>query len=156
MPIGRIYEDTLWIVQIIDNAKSITYIDDPLYHYLYREESLSHNIQQITKRLLDKIEMSEQRIMFLKEYYPTLVQLEFFKLQEFCYEEYILICVKYKHLDKNGELRNKLYCHFCQLGAINIKDIVGMKMKLGRIFFRICPGLFMNVYSMLYTIIHRI
>ena len=71
-PEGKIYEDNLWTPLVIGNAKTIASINYPLYHYLNREESLSHNIQQIHRRFHDKIEMCETRLDFICKNYPRL------------------------------------------------------------------------------------
>ncbi len=155
-PEGRIYEDTLWTAKVVGNSKSISYINYSLYHYLFRPDSLSNNENQITKRVSDKIEMSEQRIMYLHEYYPMLEKIAILKFQEFCYEESIVISIKYNHLNNADELIRELHRHFCQSGPINTQDVRSIKMKIGRLMFKMFPKLFTRIYMIIYPRIQTI
>ena len=144
-PEGKIHEDNLWTPQVVGNSKRIVYIEDSLYHYVIRKESLAHDALLKLKRLHDEHEMIERRIEYIRDHYPALEKYALLKLQDFCCREYLNIALKYSHLDENGEIRRELYQYFCQYRPILIWDADGIGKKLGRILFWICPSLLVKI-----------
>ena len=143
---NTIYEDILWTPQVVGNTKLLVCVDCPYYHYQSRAESLTHNNQNEVQRLLNKIEMYKKRLEYIHKYYPSLEKITVFKLQIFCFHEYMNINSNECHLDKDGIIQHELHKMFCQSGPINIQDIYSYKSKIGRILFRICPSLFRKIY----------
>lgn len=62
-----IAEDTLYFYQMFDRAKSLVFIDEDLYYYRYRGDSLAHS--QFSERQLTEI-TSWERVMALYEKMP--------------------------------------------------------------------------------------
>lgn len=149
---GKIHEDTLWTTKIIGNAKLLVYIDYPLYHYLYRSESLSHNNLQLSQRLRDIIEMNIQRIEYIHEYYPVLEKKAILRLQNLCYDKFLNIHFNYSHLDPDEKMRHELYHQFCQFGLTNLLAKENLKIKIGKVLFWICPYILLKIH----IIYHRL
>ena len=149
---GKIYEDSLWTPLVIGNAKIIVCIDYPLYHYLYRSESLSHNVQQIHKRIHDKIEMCEQTLDFIHIKFPYLERIAISYIQLFCCINYVEICIKYSHVDENKEIRQELIQHFRQFGFKSICFFDKMKFFIIKLLFWFNPRLVVKAYKVYKTI----
>ncbi len=150
-PKGRIYEDVLWTCWVLGNARLISAIDVPLYHYFKRTDSLSRDDKHSVARAMDKIEMLQRRLVYIRENYPSLEQLAVMKLQISCCKEYINISQNKKQFDADGEIRRGLYRQFCQAGPIRIRGTDGLTMKLGLLLFKICPGFLVMVFSICHT-----
>ncbi len=152
-PLKRIYEDIQWTSQIIGNANFLVYVNYRFYHYLQRSESLSHDSSLTIQRLLDKVEMFEQRKKYIQEYHPNLTNLAILKLQNFCCGEYINICINGNQLDKDGRIRYKLHRKFCQLRPFYILNYDGFCTTFGRILFRLFPNLLVKLF-IIYNKLH--
>ena len=73
-PNGKYYEDVNSICNILNEAKSISYIIEPLYNYVYRKDSI---VNRFSLKHFDKILASDKIINFLREKkYYDLVKLE--------------------------------------------------------------------------------
>ncbi|MBQ7649507.1 MAG: glycosyltransferase [Victivallales bacterium] len=84
-PEGKLYEDTPWTGKVVCKAKKVICLASPLYHYLVRSDSLSHDDRQIVRRTMDKNEMLEQRLAFIRENCPDLEKLALCEfLNQFC------------------------------------------------------------------------
>ena len=145
-PEGKIYEDLLWTPLVIGNAKLIVCMDSPLYHYLNRTDSLSHNENLIIQRGLDKVEMFRQRFVFIQDHFPDLKKSAIQKFQNSCCNEFIRISLNQHHFDANGEIRRELHHQFCQSGQFNILDYDYFSTTCARILFRFSPSLFLKTY----------
>ena len=150
--VGKICEDILWTALVVGNANFVIGLNYPLYHYLYRNEGLSKNSQQIVKRLQDRIEMSEQRIEFIRQYYPKLEKFAIVKNQDLCYEGAVILSLKYSNLDPDGKIRRELHRHFQQWGGVSIRDNDSLKTKIDLIFFSNCPELYLRIYTFIYHV----
>lgn len=64
-PIGKIHEDAYIICELLDRAKSISFVKKPLYNYVYRADSLSHTIS--LKKFEDKIGLNDAKIAFFNK-----------------------------------------------------------------------------------------
>ena len=144
-PEGKICEDIQWTPQAISNAKIIACIDYPLYHYIYRNDSLSHDSRFLPKRLDDRIKLYKQLNEFINIHYPHLKKNNL-KIQDIYCLEYINICLYDSQLDIDGEIRRDFHNKFCQSGFKNIIDIYNLKMTIGRMLFWYSPKLFVNTY----------
>ena len=147
-PEGKIFEDCLWTTKVVCNSKSITCMDIPLYHYLHRPDSLSHNNEFYATGILDKIEMYKQRAEYIHEHYPEFEKGAITSLQNLCYHEYVRISLHNPHIDKDGRIRHELHRYFCQSGPFVIQHSDSFKKNLGQWLFRICPWLFWKIYTL--------
>lgn len=68
--VGRIYEDLEIIYQIYDRATILTYTDEALYYYFYREDSTLGVFNQ--KRLV-VLDITDEIVRYMKEKYPAIV-----------------------------------------------------------------------------------
>ncbi len=64
-PIGKVHEDAYIICELLDRAKSISFVKKPLYNYVYRVDSLSHTIS--LKKFEDKIGSNDAKIAFFNK-----------------------------------------------------------------------------------------
>ncbi|MCR5379856.1 MAG: glycosyltransferase [Lentisphaeria bacterium] len=146
---GKIHEDILWTPKIVSNACLLSCSTTPLYHYLQRPKSLSHNDEHSIKKMKDKIEMVEQRTKYICNHYPSLKKLAILKLQNtYCYE-FVKISLNNSQLDSDGKIRHTLFRQFCQLGLLNIHINDGIRTTIDRILFRFCPNLLVKIYDFL-------
>ena len=143
--VGKLYEDGLWTAKALGNARKIVSIDYPLYHYLYRPESLSHDARQKRKRFEDEYEMIQQRIDYIRENKPSLEKLAFLKLQDFCCREYIDISINYNDLDPDGAIRRELCEQFHRHRPVITLDSENIDRFVGRILFWISPDLLVKI-----------
>ena len=144
-PVGRLYEDGCWTAQALGNARKVVCIDTPLYHYLYRPESLSHDARQKLKRFHDEHEMIERRLDYIHEHHPSLEKFAFLKLQDFCCREYLDFSIHYRHLDSDGAIRNDLNREFRQHLPVMTLDTGNIGRCVGRILFWISPNLLLKI-----------
>ena len=70
-PIGKYFEDSYWQYNIINETERYGIICKPLYFYRQRENGISGTF---SLRNLDLLKGYEERISFLKDYYPCLVK----------------------------------------------------------------------------------
>ena len=71
-PVGKFFEDSFWQHLVMDRVIHYGIIDEPLYYYRQREDSISGTI---SNRLLDLVEGYGERLEFIKENYPHLTPL---------------------------------------------------------------------------------
>ena len=64
-PEGKIYEDAFIIHRIIENAEKFVFIDDKLYYWRIRKGSTTE--QNYTLKFLDYLDVSHDRMKFMKE-----------------------------------------------------------------------------------------
>ncbi len=149
---GKIHEDNLWTPQIVGNSKLIVCIENSLYHYVIRKDSLSHDAGLKLKRIYDEHEMIEKRLEYVREHYPALEKYVILKLQNFCCREYLDIALNYSFLDENGDVRQELHQYFRQYRPAIIGDGDGIGKMIGRVLFWISPSLVVEInafYNML-------
>ena len=146
-PAGKLYEDGLWTAKALGNARLIVTIDYPLYHYLYRPESLSHDARQKRKRFEDEYEMIQQRIDYIRESKPSLEKLAFLKLQDFCCREYLDISINYSNLDPDGAIRRDLRQQFHRHRPVITLASDNIGRNIGRILFWISPDLLLKMMT---------
>ena len=144
---GKIYEDTPWTAQVVCNAQIIVCIDSPLYHYLVRSDSLSHDRKQIVRRTSDKIEMREQRLKYLREHCPVLEKLALFELQNQCFIGYVNISLNAYNPDPDWTIRRELHRRFREFGLISILQFGNIKFTLARLLFWFSPRLLVKAVS---------
>ena len=146
-PEGKLYEDSPWTAHVVCRAKSIICIDYPLYHYLYRPDSLSHDDRQIVRRTMDKLEMREQRLKFIHEHCPVLEKFALFEFQNhFCFG-YINISLNTYNPDPDWTIRRDLHRRFRQFGLNSIMRFVNLKYALARLLFWFSPWLLVKAAS---------
>ena len=141
-PEGKLYEDIVWTPKIIGRSKKIVTIDLALYHYLFREESLSHNVHNLYS-LKDMFELRNLRVEYIHEHYPSLENLAITEYQYLCCQKYIQISLKNNQFDADGSIRKMLYDSFCNwswntnLLQWNCKE--GLKCFIFRYWPRLLP-----------------
>ena len=155
-PERKIYEDILWMPQVISQSKLLVCMDYPLYHYHPRPESLCHNDAQLIKKIHDKIEMIEQRTEYISKHYPILRNFAILKLKNAYCNEYIRISITNHQQDTNDEIQHELQRKFLQCKPDNIFVFDGVITAFERIIFRISPILLVNTYIFLQKTIQRV
>ena len=145
---GKIFEDSLWTAQVIGSAQIIISIDIPLYHYFFRSDGLSHNVNNLKCRFRDLTEMLERRIQYLHEKYPSLENLAIAKYQIFCCYNYTQISLNLRQYDTDGSIRQNLYNSFCKWEMRKNFTIGRYKLGIVCIVFRFWPLLLPYIYSL--------
>lgn len=69
-PVGRYYEDIGTIYKVFLKADKIVHIKDPLYHYVMRKGSISH--EDYSNRQLDSLYMTKEAVICIENTYPEL------------------------------------------------------------------------------------
>lgn len=64
-PVGRIHEDEFTIHKLLNNCRKFVYINIPLYHYLYRNTSITGGKFNIKR--LDQLVAKKERLEFVLE-----------------------------------------------------------------------------------------
>ena len=144
-PNGKIYEDLFWTSRVIGNSKTILYLDSILYHYVLREDSLSHNKDSILRQQQDIIEMVSQRLKYICEKYPNLENLAVYNFQNICRGGYRRIGICNSQLDVDGVIRCEIVRRFRQAGFKYSLHFGGLKFKLAHLLFWFSPALYMKV-----------
>ena len=91
-----IHEDEYIITDILQKSSKITYINNPLYHYRYVENSLSNNI---TEKNLDVLKAYDHRLETFKDknLIKQTLKVKFYTLSN--------LMIKIKQLNKNHYLK---------------------------------------------------
>lgn len=71
-PVGKFFEDSFWQHLVMDRVERYGVIDEPLYYYRQREDSISGTP---SNRLNDLLEGNKERVNFIREKYPDLLTL---------------------------------------------------------------------------------
>jgi len=70
-PVGKCHEDVFWTYQAVGRAKKVSVFDTPLYYYLQRSGSIMG--QGYSLKRLDGLEAKVQRLTFITERFPALL-----------------------------------------------------------------------------------
>ncbi|MDD7738629.1 MAG: glycosyltransferase [Fusicatenibacter sp.] len=68
---GKYHEDEFWTYQVVARAERIVVLDEELYGYRLRENSIT--TQQYSLKHLDLLEARAKRLAFLEQNYPELI-----------------------------------------------------------------------------------
>ena len=71
-PVGKFFEDSFWQHLVMDRVERYGIIDEPLYYYRQRNDSISG---MPSNRLSDLLEGNKERLIFIHERYPALYPL---------------------------------------------------------------------------------
>lgn len=72
-PVGKSHEDVFWTYKAFGNAKKIVHLKEVLYFYRQHDQSIMG--KKYSLKRLDAVEALEERIFYMKEYFPKLVSL---------------------------------------------------------------------------------
>ena len=154
-PSGKIYEDILWTPMVIGNANIIICLDSILYHYIQREDSLTHSDNTVLIRLLDKLEMIHQRMEFIRARYPELEEVSIVNYQNNCCQEYTKISLHHAAFDIDGTVRCEIHRCYRQVGLRNTLHIGRLKLNLAYLLFWFSPSMYVKAYN-IYQKIHQL
>lgn len=70
-PVGKLFEDHFWTHLIFQDCETVIYSSKPMVHYRQRENSISYTFNLSR---LDIIEGWRERIVFLQQHYPDIVE----------------------------------------------------------------------------------
>ncbi|MDM8267238.1 glycosyltransferase family 2 protein [Limosilactobacillus pontis] len=99
-PVGHVFEDTATIYRIINKAEKIGILNEYLYHYRQRPDSVMHNLSVTT--ILDSIIARKQFHSFINENYPELSNISYNKLV-FNYLQYAVYV--YREINSKYDLK---------------------------------------------------
>ncbi len=103
-------EDLLVNLNIFYRAKKIVLINDPLYHYLLNDDSITHKVtpDNIARNITDNIAVNKERLNYIKKYNVSIQEKEItMRTVDFLYDQikdYICLNKKYDFI----ELQNKI------------------------------------------------
>ncbi|MBO5585595.1 MAG: glycosyltransferase [Bacteroidaceae bacterium] len=80
-PVGKYFEDCFWQHLAIDRAQRYGIVDEPLFYYRQREDSISG---MPSNRRNDLLEGNQERLNFIHERYPELYPLMKRRYDEIC------------------------------------------------------------------------
>lgn len=80
-PVGKYFEDSFWQHLVMDRVERYGIIDEPLYYYRQRKDSISGTP---SNRLKDLLEGNRERMNFIREKYPELLPLMEKKYNALC------------------------------------------------------------------------
>lgn len=141
-PLNRISEDVFWTYKVYGEATKTVKIDKELYFYRHRENSIMATKYSIKR--LDSLDAYEEKIDYLKEKFPNLVE---DVRKAYCF----LLIDNYIQLKRNHEIdpdkfhRNIIlekimnYNHFTEFKKWEWKDLVWYKL------FILTPSIYMKV-----------
>lgn len=70
-PVGRSIEDVFWVHQVIGNANNISILNDALYNYLQRPDSVMG--AGYTVKWMDSLDALEERCNYIQKKFPLLL-----------------------------------------------------------------------------------
>lgn len=92
-PVGKYYEDSFWQHRVMDRVERYGIIDEPLYYYRQRNDSISG---MPSTRMNDLLEGNKERLNFIQERYPELYPLMKRKYDNMYSQMYPPSCFVYK------------------------------------------------------------
>lgn len=81
-PIGKLYEDTFVLPEILEESKKAVFIDFIGYFYVQREKTISRDINM--ERQIDGLEAKQSKLSFMEKHYPLLVPKASCEIMEAC------------------------------------------------------------------------
>ena len=143
---GRKHEDEFWTYQIIAKAKKIVQISDELYFYRQHAESIMG--EDYSLKNLDAMDAQVQRLKFIKNKHPDLLQLTL-KHFWFAASAHYQNLTKRADLDKRGLERRRISSAVKSYHAdFDFKDWE-MKGVIWFYFFSLAPGVYAKVRNFL-------
>lgn len=139
---GRIHEDEFWTYRIIARAEKIAKISNPLYYYRKQEGSIMG--AQYSLKRLDGLDAREERLLFLETHFPDLFQLSlrtFWGSSSMHYQK----LVKLSHLDKEGNVRKKIWNNMKKYAPKVSKAEWAIKDLFWMGFFLFAPELYAHM-----------
>lgn len=82
-PIGKLYEDQFITYKLFHYAQGVSYIDQEMYFYFNRRESIQN--EAFTIRKMDELEANLECVAFIKEQYPQLLEMAVCRLVSSCF-----------------------------------------------------------------------
>lgn len=92
-PKGKYFEDSFWQHYVIDKVNRYGIIDEPLYYYRQREDSISGTP---SNKIKDLLEGNKQRLDFIQRIYPNLYPIMLQKYEELYDQFYPKRGLKYR------------------------------------------------------------
>lgn len=139
-PVGKLFEDVVTIFKVIESSEQIVLIDDVLYYYFERNDSITKSSFDIRK--MDYVDACTFLYEYVCNYYPQLekaavsrlVWAEIYVIVHMDnYEKYNDIYMRvWKHVkrnrlviikDTNANIKCKCICLLTYLGSKNLKEI---------------------------------
>ena len=123
--VGKICEDEYWTYQILGSAQKIAAVDEALYYYFQRNDSIIHTYN---KKRLDCIEAWENRKDYMSLHFPLLYPLANKAYLFACLFHFQLLC-RYPQADVDGVERQKLHRRFREGDFAMLLSQVNAKYK---------------------------
>lgn len=143
-PTNKINEDEFWTYKVFGNAKRIIKISDILYFYRQQENSIMGKEYSIKR--LDGLQALEERIFYMREYFPKLENLA---IQVFCFAciaHYQKICEN-EEIDTQKIIRKEIKLKVNKFCRFNIYRNWGWKAVFWLYLFILSPKLSMKFRS---------
>lgn len=116
---GVLFEDVFWAHQVMDRVRKFILINQPLYFYLQRSDSI---VASYTPRNLDILAGLKERHKFIEEKYQDLVDESFKVIFKTSLIHYNLLILNWRK-DKRGSYRKEIR-HYIRKNSAKIKKAV--------------------------------
>lgn len=136
---GKYHEDEFWSWRVIDRARNIASVRNPLYGYRQREESIMNSRYSI--RRLDLLDAREDRQRLLEQKYPRLARKGKCDLRFECIraQQFSLLYLSGEEKEKSRKkIREMVRRH-----PVRLSDCTGLPM--GRKFWYLLSGISFSV-----------
>lgn len=119
-PVGKLYEDQFTTYKLFHSSQGVTYIDQEMYFYFNRPESIQN--ERFTIRKMDELEANLECFAFIEEKYPSLHEEVLCKLVSSCFHMLFAI-------DSKVEWKNQVEQLEKIIKANRIKMITGRNVN---------------------------
>lgn len=101
---GVLFEDVFWAHHVMQHAKNLLILHEPLFYYFQHDESI---VATYNTRSLDMIKGLRQRHSFIEKFYEDLVNESYKQLLKTCLIHYNLLVMN-READKDGKHRKEM------------------------------------------------
>ena len=134
--VGRINEDVLWTYRVIALCNEVVSIDEGLYWYYQREDSIMNC--EYSEKKLDALYALSKRAQEIKIKFPDLYPLAERSYSGVCMYHYQMICRNYCNSEMK-EIKKKLHQKFCESDLASVYKVIDVQYKIWYLLFKIFP-----------------
>lgn len=145
-PVGKINEDEYWTYKIFANSDKIAHLDDELYFYFQREDSIMHRKYDV--RRIDGVNAQEERMIFLKDKYPSLYSVSILYYLNACIYHFQTL-QRNKETDTNKKYRKYLFDKYDKYFVEEYVNTESVKQQIWMKLFRKFPYFTASIRNLL-------
>ena len=134
--VGKINEDVLWTYRVIASCNIVTSIDEELYWYYQRADSIMNC--KYTEKKFDALYALSERAQEIKNKFPDLYPLAERTYIGVCMYHYQMICRNYCDSEM-VEIKKKIHQKYCKADLVPVYKAVNIQYKIWYLLFRFFP-----------------